>query len=131
MDWQPIYREIKALNWIILMVLASGSYFLLSRPVSLGVVLGGLIVIANFGVLQHTVRSAFTHEGVIYRKSKVLIILKYYFRLLALGVIIYILVTRGLVDPRGLAVGLSTIVISITAFGIGRSRKMWNKEAAS
>ena len=57
------------------------------------------------------------------------IIAKYYLRLLALGVIIYFLITRGWVDPVGLAVGLSTVVISIVTLGIYLARKTYTGEA--
>jgi len=83
----------------------------------MGVILGGFIIIANFKVFQHTICCAFSPQGIM-RKKKISIIAKYYLRLLALGIIIYILITRGWVDPVGLAVGLSTVVISIVSFGI-------------
>jgi len=56
--------------------------------------------------------------------------MKYYFRLLVMGVIIYLLITRGLVDPLGLAVGLSTVVIGIIIFGINRAWKTFAGEAS-
>jgi hypothetical protein len=46
------------------------------------------------------------------------IIAKYYFRLAIMGIIIYILITSGWIDPIGLAVGLSTVLISILGIGI-------------
>jgi hypothetical protein len=52
------------------------------------------------------------------RKGKFSIIIKSYLRLLALGAIIYILIDKGLVDPIGLAVGVSTILFSIVSLGI-------------
>ena len=41
MDWDSIYRELKALNWIILLVVASASYFLMSPEFTTGVIFGG------------------------------------------------------------------------------------------
>jgi hypothetical protein len=100
----------------------------MSRSLTTGIILGGLIIIANFGILQHTVRRAFSSDGVM-RRRKMSIIAKYYLRLLALGVIIYFLITRGWVDPVGLAVGLSTVVISIVTLGIYLARKTYTGEA--
>jgi hypothetical protein len=96
------------------------SYFLLSHSLTLGIILGGLVIIANFNVFQHTIRRAFSPGGVMVT-GKMFIILKYYFRLLALGAIICFLIKRGWVDPVGLAIGLSTVVISIVSFGIKRA----------
>ena len=93
-----------------------------------GIILGGLIIIANFHVFQHTFRSVFSPEGVM-KTTKVSVIVKFYFRLLVLGIIIYFLITRGGVDPVGLTIGLSTVVISIVSFGIKRAFKMYSREA--
>jgi hypothetical protein len=128
MDWKTIYKELKMRSWFILLVLSSLSYFL-SRPAqTLGVILGGLIIMVNFGLLQHTICGVFSPQGTMTR-TKISIILKYYLRLLALGMIIYILITRALVDPIGLAIGLSTVVFSIVSLGIDRARKMYAEEA--
>ena len=117
MDWEIIYEDLKANNWIILLILSSISYFLLSPAQTLGTILGGLIIIANFKVFQHTIRKAFSSDGVL-KGRRLSIIAKYYFRLLILGIIIFFLISKGLVDPVGLAIGLSTIVISVLVLGI-------------
>lgn len=128
MDWKTHYAALKSLNWWILLVLSSGSYFLMSPSLTTGVILGGLIIIANFNVMQYTVRRAFSPQGNM-KSLKVSIIAKYYLRLLALGIIIYVLITRGWVDPIGLAVGLSTVVFSIVVFGINMALKSRTREA--
>lgn len=128
MDWDKIYRDLRKRNWIILFVLSSVSYFLMSPSITMGIILGGLIVITNFKVFQHTIRCAFSPEGFMITR-KILIIVKYYFRLLAVGAIIYILITRARVDPVGLAIGLSTVVFSIVSFGIKSACKGMRGEA--
>lgn len=128
MDWEEIYKHLKKLNWLILLILSLVSYVLLSHALTFGIILGGLIIMANFHVFQHTIRRSFSPEGVMHT-PKVAIIAKYYFRLLALGIIIYIFITRGWVDPVGLGIGLSTVVISIVSLGIGRAWKTRTGEA--
>ena len=127
MDWEKIYGDLKTLNWIILFILSSISYFMMSHSLTLGIILGGLVIIANFSVFQHTIRGAFI-EGVM-MKRKMSIIAKYYFRLLALAVIMFFLITKGWVDPVGLAIGLSTVVISIVSLGLIRAWKTYSGEA--
>lgn len=128
MDWEQIYRDIKKRNWIILLVLSSISTFLMSHSLTLGIILGGLIIIINFRLFQNTIRRAFSRDGVM-EGMKIRIILKYYFRLLALGIILFILITRVGVDPVGLAIGLSTVVFSIVSLGINRALKARSREA--
>ncbi len=122
MDWEKIYRDLKRMNWLILLILSLVSYVLMGPSLTFGVILGGLIIMANFHVFQRSIRRTFSPKGVM-QTTKVTIIAKYYFRLLGLGVIIYVLITHGWVDPVGLAVGLSTVVISIVSLGIRRAWK--------
>jgi hypothetical protein len=117
MNWSNLQKRLRVLNWVILLILASASALLMSHLFAGGVLLGGLIAITNFHVLQHTVRGAFLSDGSM-RKGKFSIIIKSYLRLFALGVIFYILINKGLVDPIGLAVGVSTILFSIVSLGI-------------
>jgi len=129
MDWEIIYEELKVNNWITLLILSSTSYFLLSPSQTLGTITGGLIVIANFRVFQHAIRKAFSPDG-LFKSSRTSIILRYYIRLLVLGIIIFILIWKGWVDPVGLAIGLSTVVISIFTLGIRMAMKIFAGEAS-
>ena len=120
MDWEATYKELSKANWSVLAILSLGSFLLFERSISLGVMLGGLVIIANFHALQHTIKCGFS-DKIIGKNKKILIIFKSYLRLIALGVIIYILITRELCNPIGLAVGLSTVFFGIVIFGIKRA----------
>jgi len=122
MDWEKVYGDLRKLNWFILLTLGIISYFLMRHSFTTGIILGGLIIIANFHVFQHTIRRAFSAECAM-KTTKKSVIAKFYLRLLGLGIIMYILITRGWVDPVGLTIGLSTVVISIVSFGIKRALK--------
>ena len=119
MDWDGTYRDLRRRNWIILLVLAAGSGCFGKVDVTLGIIAGGLAVILNFTVLQHTVRHAFTSASAD-KAKKVSVVVKSYLRLLLLGITIYVLITRDLVHPIALTIGLSTVVFSIVTFGIHR-----------
>ena len=88
MDWKILYSTLKTVNWLILLALSLLSYFFMPSPWTTGVMLGGLITIANFNLLQHTVKGVFSY-GSIEKTAKVTIVAKYYFRLLGLGVILF------------------------------------------
>jgi ATP synthase I chain len=128
MDWKNLQKRLRLLNWVILLILSSTSALLMRYSFAGGVLLGGLIAISNFHVLQHTIRGAFLSDGNM-RKGKFSIIIKSYLRLFVLGVIIYILIDKGLVDPIGLAVGVSTILFSIVSLGISLVMKTKTGEA--
>lgn len=128
MYWEIVYKDLKILNWIILLILSLSSYILLSPEQTLGTIIGGLLIITNFKVLQHSIRRIFNNTD--FKKiNKTSIILKYYIRLIILGFIIFLLLMKGWINPVGLAIGLSTLVISITILGIGMVLKTKNEEA--
>jgi len=128
MEWQRFHSILRMLNWLVLLCFSLASYFSMGHFWTTGVLLGGLIAIVNFTVLQHTVRRAFSPEGV-HQGARFSIVGKYYLRLLALGVILYVLIAKEWIDPLGLAVGLSTVVLSIIGLGIGLALRIRTKEA--
>lgn len=121
MDPHRLLRDLKTYNWMTLIVLGALSFFFMRPAFTLGVIVGGFVIIANFGVLQHTIRRTFSDQGEM-KAKKMALVGKYYFRLAIMGLIIYIVITKGLVDPLGLTIGLSTVVISIVNLGI---RGLW------
>ncbi len=129
MEWKNLYRDLKRLNWVILLLLASVSYFLMSNNFTTGVIIGGLMAIANFHAFQHTIRQGFFPDDT--RKTgKVPVIAKYYLRLAAMGILIYLSLSQKWIDPVGLTVGLSIVVIGIVSLGILMIRTTFSKETA-
>jgi len=128
MEWRKLSKVLRTFNWAILFVLASISFFFMSSAFTLGIILGGLIIIANFNVLQHTVRKGFSSDGSL-QGRKAPIIAKYYLRLAAMGFIIFVLIRQQWVHPAGLAVGLSIVVASIVCLGIHMIWKTSSGEA--
>ena len=128
MEWQRFHNVLRMLNWVVLLCFSLVSYFSMSPFWTTGVLLGGLIAIGNFTVLQRTVRRAFSPEG-IHQGARFSIVGKYYLRLLALGVVLCVLISEGWIDPLGLAVGLSTVVLSIVGLGISLALRVRTKEA--
>ncbi len=127
MDWKEIYRELKVLNWVVLLLLALTSFFLMSNSFTAGIIVGGLMVIANFHVFQHTIRQGFLSDGQG-KAKKAPVIAKYYLRLLAMGLLIYLVIAWRWVHPIGFALGLSIVVISIAALGIHMIHKTFSGE---
>ncbi|MBI4764979.1 MAG: ATP synthase subunit I [Deltaproteobacteria bacterium] len=93
---------------------------------TLGIALGGVIVLINFHLLYRILKKAFIPDHLASPKS---VIIKYYLRLLGTGLILYLLIARRLVDPLGLIVGLSVVVINLTLLGFYEMKKILFKEA--
>jgi hypothetical protein len=127
-DRDKLLKQIRTDNWIILLILGALSSVFMSAAFALGVISGGFLIIANFSVLEHTIRAAFSDQGA-FRGKKLAIIAKSYFRLAFMGLIIYILITKGWVDPIGLTVGLSIVIFSILNLGLRSAWKTSSREA--
>jgi hypothetical protein len=54
---------------------------------------------------------------------------KYYMRFIASGIVIFILISEHVVDPLGLFIGLSVVVMSITIATVCELTKYISKEA--
>ena len=101
---------------------------MVSYAIITAAILGGLVTIINFDVLQRHILHAFPASGAV-KVKKGVVMVKFFLRLLILGVVIFFLIGSGWVNPIGLAVGLSTVVFSIISFGIYSALKSETGEA--
>lgn len=125
-NWDQIYSDLKRRGWIIFLILTSVGYLFMSRSFTLGIILGGIIIILNFGFLQSTIIKAFQDNPGI-RGKKPLLMVKSFLRLFILGGIIFTLLKYELADPVGLAIGLSIIFFSIVSLGISSAWRTRNR----
>ena len=64
-----ILQDIKTFNWVILFILSALSGIFMTAQFTLGVILGGLIIIANFSLLHNTMSKAFSDQGAMRGKK--------------------------------------------------------------
>jgi hypothetical protein len=99
----------------------------MSYDFTLGIVIGDLIALASFHMLQRTIHKGFAPERAL-KTKKVSIMVKSFLRLGATGALIYMVISRQWVHPVGLTVGLSIVVISIVILGLVSIRKVFSEE---
>ena len=128
MEWDSLYKKLKVLNLGVLLVLTSVSYFVMSHAFTVGIVIGGLIALTSFHMLQRTIHEGFAPERATKKRKKASIIVKLYLRLGVIGILIYLVITRQWAHPVGLAVGLSIVVVSIVVLGLLSIRKVFSEE---
>lgn len=92
----------------------------------LSVVVGGLIAIANFKLLQRTILGVLRPEKPGSPMANILI--KYYLRFIATCVVLFVLIRMEWVEPLGLLVGLSSVIVSVIVWGALQACKT-DKEA--
>ena len=113
-------------NLVTFGLLSAGALVLADWRSALSVIVGGLIALINYRLLERTVRKAILprdKHGVMAR-----VLVKYYLRFGATALALLILLRQGLVEPLGLLVGLSVVMITIVVWGACQARKL-SKEA--
>ena len=126
-----VMRQVTLFYWVALGMMAGISSLFMPGAFTLGILSGGLLAIANFNVLRLAIQRAFSSGGMQQQKGgkKAFLMITFYIRLAIIGVIIYCLLATRLADPRGMAVGLSTVVIGIVVFGVMTALKPSSREA--
>ncbi len=108
---QRLLNFITRANWILLFTVSILGFVLLPLDFAQGILFGGLIVSINFHLLSRTLKSALTPPHL---SSLSNVLAKYYLRFIVSGFIIFMLISGHYVDPLGLFIGLSVVVVSIT-----------------
>jgi hypothetical protein len=109
-------------EWLILAILILGSLVFWNWHVTLGVIIGGVIVIFNFRALRMIFESGFS-EGRISGSILVKYVIKFLAVLAAVAGVVFLL--HGVVNLVAFFVGLLTIFLAISVVGI---RGYWSMD---
>ncbi len=123
---QRLFIFIVRTNWVLLLMSSTVALFLSPRDFSFGVISGGLIVTANFHLLYRTLKKSLIPPHL---SSHQAIIAKFYLRFIVSGFVIFVLISRQLVDPVGLILGLSVVVVSIILATFSEFKRLIFEEA--
>jgi hypothetical protein len=123
---QRLLTFVTRTNWILLVAASLLCLWVASVDFTLGVIFGGLIVTVNFHLLYRTLKRSLTPPHIVSHHK---VLAKYYIRFTVSGVIIFFLISRHIVDPLGLFVGLSVVVASILLATLLEVKKLICKEA--
>lgn len=113
-------------NWILFTAASIVGLTATSLDFALGIIAGGLIATGNFHLLYRTLKRSLTPPHVA---SPNIVLVKYYIRFLVSGIVLFLLISSGYVDPPALFIGLSIVVASITLGTIRELTKLIFKEA--
>jgi len=107
-----LQKKIELVNWIVLGVCLVLSFVFLSYSFALGILLGGLISIANFYWLSKDLANLF-QRFYDTAKPKQYILMRYFMRFIVTGVVLFFVITQMPVSVIGLILGLSIVVVSV------------------
>lgn len=111
-------------NLITFAVVLGGAMILVSWQSAASVAVGGLIALANFRLLERTIRRTLMARPKPQESPLRKVLTKYYLRFGATALVLFILVRQGLVEPLGLLAGLSVVVLTIMVWGIAQAKRL-------
>ena len=106
----PLQKRLDVQNWVVLGVLTLISFVFSSTFFAVGVLCGGIVSIANYYLLNLSLKKAFKQVS---DKTKSFLMIRYFFRFMATGIILFLLITQTPISVVGLIIGLSVVVINI------------------
>lgn len=107
---QAFTRAFFRRNWLILGILLAGGLAFGTLPVVYGILAGGLVAIGSFYWLNRSLKILLNPQGGASRFwMQVFSLLK----VVMIGLILVVLITRFQVSPLGLLIGLSVIVLNV------------------
>ena len=123
---ERLVKFVTRANWVLFFIAGLTGLFFMPPDFAMGIICGGLIVTINFHLLYRTLKKAFRPPHLA---SPRMILGKYYMRFIASGIVIFILISEHFVNPLGLFIGLSVVVMSITIATVRELTKYIFKEA--
>jgi hypothetical protein len=123
---QRLITFILRTNWVLFALACLAGYVLATPAFFSGIIFGGFIVTFNFHLMARTLKKAFTPPHLASISS---VIAKYYIRFTISAIIIFFLIYKQIVNPVGLIVGLSIVMISMMLATLCEITKLICKEA--
>lgn len=124
-------QKMQVVSWVILVVLTCGSAIVISLSFAWSVFVGGVISICSFWVSSNDVVSLIgavsSLPSVEDRKARAAqgqkgYLLKFWLRIVLIGVVLLLLIKSRAVNIFGLILGLSTVVLAITLISLNVAR---------
>ncbi|WP_456387226.1 ATP synthase subunit I [Desulfolithobacter sp.] len=128
-----LLRYIQFFSWLVLLVFVAGGWYLFGWPFARSVLVGGVLANGSFFLLKkdieqliHRVAMAGGDMKAVKRIEKIRFFLKFYARLILLGLLLFVLATKLSINMIGLVLGLSTIMLSVIIVVLSKGRMIYS-----
>jgi hypothetical protein len=127
-----ILRNIQYFSLLMTVVFTAGGWYIRETTFALSVLLGAVLVNGSFWMLQRdavkildrVAASATDEVKSVQKLERIRFIVKFYAKLIVLGLLLYAVSTRMQLDMIGVALGLSTIMLSVFIVVLGGGGKL-------
>ena len=131
-----LLRMIQLFNLVIVAVFTAGSWYIVDWPLARSVLIGGAMASGSFFLLKRDIEqlidrvaSAGQQAKGIKKLEKGRFFLKFYARLIVLGLLLFVLTTKVSINMIGLVLGLSTVMLSVVIVVLARGRMIFSAQS--
>lgn len=116
-------QKMQVAAWVYLVIITLGSWYIMSWSFAWAVFAGGVISILSFAVSHRDISGFFESLGQQLddneskekvKKSRTGFLIRFWFRIGIIGVVLFLLIRTGEANVFGLILGLSTVVFTVT-----------------
>ncbi len=126
-----LVRRVMIFSGLLTAVLAFGGWYIAGWCFSRSVLIGGMLVNGSFGLLKTDIKQLMERvgneegpQGTAFTLERTRFFLKFYARLVVLGLLLVVLASQAAIDVIGLTLGLTTVMFSVVIIGLSTG-KCW------
>lgn len=122
-----VVRYVMIFSGLLLIVLVAGGWYIYNWPFARSILIGGVLVNGSFWLLKNDIKGLMQRVGdrdVATGMERTRFLLKFYARLVVLGLLLFVLASQVTIDVIGLTLGLTTVMFSVVIIGLSTG-KCW------
>jgi len=131
-----VVRRVLICSGLLMLVLAAGGWYLHSLAFACSVLSGGVLASGSFWLLKNDIQRVMQRvveaeglENTVFTFEKTRFFLRFYARLVVLGLLLFVLASRVTINVIGLTLGLTTVMFSVVIIGLSTG-KCWRPSKA-
>jgi len=131
-----LLRMIQLFNLIVVVVFTVGSWYLIDWTLARSVLIGGAMASGSFFLLKRDIEQLIDRVASggeqakgVKKLEKARFFLKFYARLIVLGLLLFVLTTKISINMIGLVLGLSTVMLSVVIVVLARGRMIFSAQS--
>ncbi len=124
-----LLRSIMVFSLLSLTVFVAGGWFLYNWTLAQSIIAGGILANGSFYILKKDIEQLIARVSAagnsfrgIKRAEKVRFVMKFYARLIVLGLLLFALATKIHINMIGLVIGLSTVMLSVVVVVLSKGK---------
>ncbi len=131
-----ILRMVQQFNLIIIAVFTAGSWYIIDWNLAQSVLIGGALASISFFLLKRDAEQLIEQVAAAGQTAMTVralgssaFMVKFYARLVVLGLLLYVLTTKIDINMIGLVIGLSTVILSVIIVVLTRGRIVFSAQS--